>query len=253
MQNLRRQTLESHASTQRALIARGLLSEEGTLTDCGRREALLFVPLQEQCERSDLPFQEVANPDPSLRPEVALWTHMSRRGYIGSHCEGGAILQLLRAAALDTLSALNTFDSRSSACTGFTESHFSILADRSAEIVRALRSSSVDEVHRNFEEIYSYPFVSGWYPSMTATFIAALFEAIGPDRLGKIAEAIFENPYVYRNGWPDLTMVKGTRVLWIEVKTTDKLHMSQFITLERMKPLLPGEVRVVRLYQQRSA
>ncbi len=42
-------------------------------------------------------------------------------------------------------------------------------------------------------------------------------------------------------------MVKGLDMLWVEIKTTDRLHLSQINTISRMKPLLPGNMRVVQL------
>ncbi len=87
----------------------------------------------------------------------------------------------------------------------------------------------------------------GNYPGLTAGMISSMFTAIGAERLAQITAAIMEDPYVYRSGWPDLTMVKGSDMFWVEIKTTDRLHTSQIMTISRMKPLLPGEVRVVQL------
>lgn len=50
-----------------------------------------------------------------------------------------------------------------------------------------------------------------------------------------------------RSGWPDLTIIRNGLILWVEVKTTDKLHMSQLVTLSRMKDLLPGELKVLQI------
>jgi hypothetical protein len=70
--------------------------------------------------------------------------------------------------------------------------------------------------------------------------MASLFIALGSERLAQITAAIMEAPYSYRAGWPDLTMTNGEQMLWAEVKTTDRLHMSQISILHRMKPLLPA-------------
>jgi len=56
-----------------------------------------------------------------------------------------------------------------------------------------------------------------------------------------------EDPYTYRSGWPDLTMVRDGSLLWAEIKTSDRLHMSQIVTLSRMKDLLPGLIQIVQL------
>jgi hypothetical protein len=77
--------------------------------------------------------------------------------------------------------------------------------------------------------------------------MASLFNSLGSETLAQITEAIMEAPYSYRAGWPDLTMTNGDTMLWAEIKTTDRLHMSQISTLDRMKSLLPGEIRVVHI------
>ena len=42
-------------------------------------------------------------------------------------------------------------------------------------------------------------------------------------------------------------MLREREIRWIEVKTTNKLHLNQIRTIEHMAPLLPGEFSVVRL------
>lgn len=85
------------------------------------------------------------------------------------------------------------------------------------------------------------------YPGLSEAAIEALFCALGGSALRAITEAVAEDPYRYRAGWPDLTLVRGDDMLWIEVKTTDRLHMSQIITMSKMKPLLPGKLMVLQL------
>jgi hypothetical protein len=77
--------------------------------------------------------------------------------------------------------------------------------------------------------------------------MTSLFAAIGAQQLAQITAAIMENPYRYWSGWPDLTMIKGSDMSWVEIKTSDRLHISQIMTISRMKPLLPGKIRVVQL------
>lgn len=89
--------------------------------------------------------------------------------------------------------------------------------------------------------------VSARSPGLTSDIMSALFISIGAERLANIAAAIFEDPYLYRSGWPDLTITNGSNMHWVEIKTTDRLHISQIITISRMKTLLPGEIRVVQL------
>jgi hypothetical protein len=238
---------ELSKNTCQALVRRGLLSHDGTLTPRGWRHAIVLLPLHEQCERMELQLEQLPNPDPDVPAEVAAWGHFSALGFVGSHCEGGAILVLIRAACLDLLASLNVFHSRSDACIRFTEAQLSILGGNKSEILSAVGTATIPQVARNFGEIYSHQLVGAWYPSLTVEGITSLFAGIGPRRLAEITAAVMEDPYTYRAGWPDLTMVRDGSVLWAEVKTSDRLHMRQVVTLSRMKGLLPGSVRIVQL------
>jgi len=234
-------------NTLRALKIRGLIDSCGGLTKDGWRQAVLLSKLSTQCEQLEIPIREIEGLNYESHPEQVAWLHLKEDGYEGSYCEGGAVLIMIRAAALDVLASLNTFGAREDACNRFTEAQLKIHEGRIPEITAAIEQASLDSVLKNFHEIYRSPMVQETYPDLTESCIGALFTAIGPKRLRKIAEAIAENPYQYRAGWPDLTLSKDDKMLWAEVKTTDKLHMSQIITIGRMKSLLPGEVCVLHL------
>ena len=237
-----------HASTRRSLIARGLLDRTGGLTSDGWKLAVTLVRLDEQCEFMQLPLEEMhLAAEERSYPELAALHRHQDQGFIGSCCEGGAILVLIRAAALETLARLNTLDSRSDAVSRFTEAQLTILADRKRDILGAIEEATVSDVERCFEEIYADQFVRDYYPSLSCEFISALFKALGSRTLAEITDAIMEAPYEYRSGWPDLTLLRGAEIHWVEVKTTDKLHMSQIATLTHMRPHIPGQVRVVRM------
>ena len=184
------------------------------------------------------------------KPEVDALNHFLAQGFTGAYCEGGPVLLLIRAAALDVLAQFS-FCGRSGACTGFTEGQLTTYKESSELILNAIRNTDVAQVVRNFREIYRFPQIPEYYPGLTAAIISSLFAAIGAERLAQITAAIMEDPYKYRAGWPDLTMEKGSEMLWVEIKTTDRLHMSQIMTMFRMKPLLPGNMCVVQLTKSR--
>lgn len=207
------------------------------------------LPLAEQCLQLEITLEKLEGLPYGKKPEIDALNHFSAQGYVGAYCEGGPVLLLIRAAALDVLAQLNIFG-RSDACTRFTEAQLIIYKESSELILNAIRNADVAQVVRNFKEIYMFPQIPGYYPGLTADIMSSLFAAIGAERLAQITEAIMENPS-YRAGWPDLTMVKGSDMFWVEIKTTDRLHPSQIMTISRMKPLLPGEVRVVQLTKTR--
>lgn len=203
------------------------------------------LPLAEQCLQLDITLEKLEGLPYGKKPAIDALNYFSTQGFVGAYCEGGPVLLLIRAAALDVLAQFNIFG-RSDACTRFTEAQFIIYKESSELILNAIRNTDVAQVIRNFKEIYMFPQIPGYYPGLTADIMSTLFAAMGAERLAQIAEAIMENPS-YRAGWPDLTMAKGSDMLWVEIKTTDRLHMSQIMTISRMKSLLPGIMRVVQL------
>ena len=78
--------------------------------------------------------------------------------------------------------------------------------------------------------------------------VQELFRALGNARCAVIARRFLEDPYAYSKGWPDLVWVDGSRVGLIEVKTIDRFHPSQIITIPEMREVadLPVEVAQVR-------
>jgi len=236
------------SNTANALIKRGLMTEQSTITDEGRELAITFLPLKEQCELLELPIYEIAGPYNS-EPEYFLWRHFKEIGFEVAYCEGGAFLTLIKAAALPVLADFNTFGSRDDACTRFLEAQFTIHKEKSGDILDVIEHATLKDIQTNFEEIYQHLIVQQAYPGLEKSFISSLFIAIGARRLRNIAELLFEDPYCYRNGWPDLTLVKDDKIWLFEVKTTDRFHLSQIKTILKIQKLTPATFAVIRLEQ----
>ena len=208
------------------------------------------LPLVEQCLQLGITHEKIEDLPYGKKPEIDALNYFLAQGFTGAYCEGGPVLLLIRAAALDVLAQFN-FRGRSDACTRFTEAQLTIYKESSELILNTIRNTDKAQVVSHFNEIYMSPQIPEYYPGLTAGIISSLFAAIGAERLAQITAAIMENPYSYRAGWPDLTMEKGSEMLWLEIKTTDRLHMSQIMTMFRMKPLLPGNMCVVQLTKTR--
>lgn len=231
------------------LAQRGLVSGEGRLTGDGYIRAVASLPLSKQCTILDLPILKAGAPDVS-RPEQMLWNLYRERGFLASHCEGGPFLTLLKAATLPVLVRLNTHRSPRDPYTRYIEALFTIHQSHREKILGAIESASRRTITKHFDEIYGFSLVKDAYPHLETKFIAALFDVLGPKRLRKIGELLFTDPYTFRNGWPDLTLIKN-RCLWlVEVKTRDRLHSSQITTIPKIRPLVPGSVAVLQLKRE---
>lgn len=161
------------------------------------------------------------------RPEHAAAELMRGEGWAVSTCEGGPILLLMKAACLDLLMAMNRLGADDS-LTRFFEAQVTIHQERVSEIADAVNAASTGTVVKNFERIYASG-VDQYYPGVTTHLIEGMHTALGP-KLGVIFQRFSTDPYKYRAGWPDLTLVRDDEVRFQEVKTSDKLHASQFAT-----------------------
>lgn len=234
-------------ATIQALIDRGLVDEDSNITREGRNLAISFMPLKEQAEMLNLRVLEAFGPYDS-NPEYFLWDHFKNQGFDASYCEGGAFLTILKSAALPILAKINTFNSHDDACTRFLEAQFTIHKEKSEKILDAILKVKLKDIEANFEEIYKKnSIVRESYPGLSKNLMSSLFKALYPEILCDVAKLLFEYPYTYRNGWPDLTLVKNGRIWLVEVKTTDRFHLSQIRTIPRLQKIIPAEYSVVHL------
>lgn len=233
-------------STLKALRDRDLIDIGNKITNSGSRYAISNMSLVKQCEEISLELETIKL-SYTGRPEPALLSYYKNLGYEGVSCEGMGILTVLKALMLDKLAEFNSFNEREDACTRYLEAQFTILKEKTDEIITDISSINKNRFISNFQEIISKPFISLEYPELSIEFASAAFDAINKKTFVKVAKKIVENPYLYRNGWPDLTLVKGEEVLFVEVKTSDKLHESQLITIPEMRNILPFKFSVSRV------
>ena len=181
------------------------------------------------------------------KPEIALLSYYKSIGYKGVSCEGIGIQTILKALMLRKLAQYNQLSSRQYACTGYLEGQLKVLEDKVDEIIFSIHSVSEIEFIKNFKEIISQPFTSVDYSEFSLDFAVAMYNAISKNIYISVAKKFAEDPYTYRSGWPDLTLVKGKEVLFVEVKTKDKLHNSQIVTIPSMRDVTPFSFKVCKL------
>jgi len=239
-------TQSINKSTLKALRDRNILGTDDKLTDFGKRYAISRMPLAKQCSELSLEYETIRL-SYNGKPESALLDYYKALGYIGISSEGIGILTVLKALMLDKLAQHNSFDDRADACTRYLEAQLTILKDKTDEIISSISSVSKKKYIRNFQEIICKPFITSEYPELSVEFADAMYDAINSNIYISVAKKIAEDPYAYRNGWPDLTLVKGNKVLFVEVKTKDKLHDSQLVTIPVMRDIIPFVFKICRI------
>lgn len=214
------------------------------------------MSLQRQCEQLGLALEVVklersaigwiVNGVAHKRPEDAALAHLAAQGWVGVACEGAAVLMLMKAACLDHLARVNTFGSRADACTRYFEAQAMIHKDRAAGIIADIERADERTIRANLLEITSQPTLAVHYPPMKLEALVVVWRAITPALLARFAGHIFED-FGYRAGWPDLTVSLDGALVFVEVKTTDRLHRSQFDVIRGILQPSGAAVRVLQI------
>lgn len=171
-----------------------------------------------------------------IGPERTALALYHERGWMGAACEGGTVQTLLKALCLDLLVTCPPFDDdrfvgQQPDMAWLARHYFPALCvvyrRRAVQMLVAVRNGSADQIRRNFHLIYESWLEQDKYSGLTAELMTALWQALGQDLLERILARLLENPYAYGKGWPDLTLVQARDLLFVEVKTTDRLYPSQ--------------------------
>jgi len=97
-------------------------------------------------------------------PEEVVGQMFASSGARVSYCEGGSILLLMKAAALETLAARNSFGDRVDAVNRYLEAQMTILAEHTSEIIGTARSISPDALARNVNELSKSSTLASFFP-----------------------------------------------------------------------------------------
>lgn len=224
----------------------GYINLNNRLTSKGIALNLRDKNLNEQCE--ELCF-ELVKKKAILKttPEQEALSYCRGKGYEGAFCEGGAILLLLKSMCLNKLIELNELG-RNDTYTRFFEALIKISEDKTDLILDEIKNIKESSIIKNFKRIYNHSFVREWYPGLDANIIQGIYNSLGRQKIINIFNVFKHRPYEYRKGWPDLTVYnKNNEILFVEVKTTDKLRESQILTMYDMQRATGEKFIVLRI------
>ncbi len=72
------------------------------------------------------------------------------------------------------------------------------------------------------------------FDGLNFNIFVKLFKYLKQNTFEKMVGIFFQDPYLFRRGWPDLILFDNHDVKFIEIKTTDKLTYHQIVTLDHM-------------------
>lgn len=109
---------------------------------------------------------------------------------------------------------------------------------------KTVRKNDIENAFIKIQEIHSDNLNDSSQNNCTKlSIILSLYDALGKNLLNKILKIYLSDPSAFGQGWPDLTTIdKNNIVKLLEVKTSDKLHISQIITFQEISKYLPIEI-----------
>jgi hypothetical protein len=250
------ETLKLDRSTIKALVSRGLVDTNSNITPLGSIKAIEYLPLREQCQSISIGLS-VSTWDSASNPEMHCYNTFAQQGYIGSYCEGGGFGAAIKALCLDALTEASIFygtciDAREDACLKGVVGLAHIETLKLETIFKQIQQTTKAKYLASFSEIISYNLIREWYPGLSLEFADALFDAVPKVHFAKLASWVSKDSN-HRNGWPDLTLVKDGCLKFVEVKTTDRLHHSQLITIPALVREIGADVSVLQLVSAKNS
>jgi len=239
---------KTNKSTVIALIKRNLCTDDGMLTASGKSVAISLLPLKEQCSIMGISIQEIflsQYPSPeealvlSLRKESKLAYYTENT--FGVHVAPFFIFDKIYKLAVDLNAPLYGVSFGIDSL-----SHKTIMQVLKDNIESILNEIDANTSQRNFELITflnrrrkillersaSHERFGGfWQDCWERDFYRDIFTYLGVEKIKKIIRLVISNPNLYSKGWPDIIVLDREFPYFVEVKTTDKLHLSQIITM----------------------
>lgn len=219
-----------------------------SIVDC-EKNGIPYEVLVLECDRSTKRkkrwFDRVTKEFVSV--EKSVFQSFQSEGWAGTWTEGNLVLHLLEACSHEVYPEVFRNSSTSTISYmghAFDEWNF----DRST-LCENILSSDLDRVIRNWKlmsnpdpvvvrdrdgcEICVDTNMMMGDPSLTLENFVGLYRSLGKDLLFDIATIFSSDPYRFRSGWADLTLWRGGKVRFVEVKGPgDKLHQTQFSHVE---------------------
>jgi len=241
---------EAYLEFQRQIEIFHLADENRRLTDYGWMKAVECLPLTEQCKYLSIPLDSIQLKKQNAQVEVDALKFHEKLGWTGVACEGYLFLALLKSLSLTAILQMKR-EQGETLPTAVIEKNLleadvidpknpdSVSKEARKAVLDSTQNSHTSDIVRNFKRFYAKSMYSAKCPHMTPDLLTSFYSALTPGHFVGLAEFFLENPYGHRNGWPDITLIKGKTIKLIEVKTNDKLRCAQIRAFPRIRAYIP--------------
>lgn len=251
---VRRGLLTASKNTTQALLSRGLVTESGDLTVSGREYGLESLPLDEQCRLLGLVRKTVNDPLPASRPEESVLRSMWARGtaaYFTENTYGVHIVWYLAYPLTRIWEVLSR--ERLYGLEPLMRKHRRRLLRMTARLgVLLIRPNVILNTYRRLDarRRTNDSFYTDLWPRELYTLLTT---RIGRENLAEIIRLVSVDPDTYGRGWPDITCFDDEVPFFVEVKTSDRLQLSQIRTIPALMSATGMRVECWQLVHQESA
>jgi len=241
----------ANEKASRKLKSIDFLDSENNLTFIGKINAIRLLSLEEQCNILGIQ-KKCLNKETYIHPEYAVIDHFERSGWLGRHCEGDIIFDLISCSLINILDplfkkAFGTTDKFKSYIPYINpfKTYTDEVIHETLAFTLTLTPETVKKTFSKYPEYFSF---KQWivnpqkvsstdlkkYVKYDINHLCSYLHGIGNNDLTRLADLCL-NEKIPRKGWPDLILVHNQTYRFIEVKSKDKLHLSQIITLQILK------------------
>jgi len=239
-------------TTLLALRKRGLLEESGELTTYGRLLAIKELPLEQQCIELNIPLEEWHMPWRG-EPEKYVRSVLSDRGAEAFCLENtfGHFIDYMMGKA--TLSTAEKLDKKVFTLNLLYDLEVFFWVKR--ELDNHLSIIDIDHCLSIFPQCSPFltPLLEEYSENYVLLLFDSIFRSLGVEKVKKIILKYFDNPLAYNfRGWPDLFVIENQLSCFVEVKTTDRLHINQLVTIPDLIQANGIPIKIVRLHNSRK-
>jgi len=246
---LKGRTKKYKVAVLNALKKRGLVTDNGDLTEHGRILAIRQLPLEQQCEYLNIPLENWDVPWEGKPEEFVRNTFVEGgvRAYFVENTFGLLIDYLMGSTTLAVAKRLGKkvytlnppYD---------VEIFFWVKKD----LDKYLSIFDIDHCQTSFPICLPFlqTLIMDETPLQIVTLLDEMYRALGLSKIKSLIRMYYANPLAYNyRGWPDLFLndTDNDSAYCVEVKTTDRLHINQLVTIPDLVQYTNIPIKVIRL------
>lgn len=249
----------------KSLIKLNLCNDLGELTHEGIVTSIALLPLERQAEILSLPINKLEL-NYKNAPEIDVMKYLLTNNYqYVCYSEGGIIMTLIFCMCFKEIyqnwqqhpwcKEYGKDYAISYLYSGGILSYEELLEfnpELPKYLLDSILKANEDDIVKAFTIIRKWHKDMGWsgdnwpfrdWSGLSLELLLAVYKILNNKKLTSIAKVFFTDPYAFGKGWPDLLAIdENNRLMLSEVKTTDKLYVSQIINIAVMADFIPTAI-----------